>query len=58
MRGSAVEDIATYFYNERARQWEKLERRELNRPQALVTSASTHFTDMINATLSLPDTYC
>ncbi len=52
---AALEDIATYFYSEQERHWVRLERREVNRPESLVTSASTHFTDMINATLALPE---
>ncbi|MBQ3799126.1 MAG: hypothetical protein II837_02410, partial [Treponema sp.] len=56
LRDAALEDIATYFYDMQAKKWTKLKRLELDRPGATLTSASTHFTDMINATLSLPDT--
>lgn len=56
MRESALEDAATYFYDTNAGKWTRLKRLEVNRPEATITSASTHFTDMINATLSLPDT--
>ncbi|MBQ3800348.1 MAG: hypothetical protein II837_08655, partial [Treponema sp.] len=56
LRDAALADMATYFYDTQAKKWTKLKRLELNRPDATLTSASTHFTDMINATLSLPDT--
>nr|MBP3282511.1 hypothetical protein [Treponema sp.] len=51
----SLEDLRTYFYDTEARRWTKLERIELDKEKCLVRSLSTHFTDMINATLTLPE---
>jgi len=45
----------TYFYNEEKKQWERLERIDLNEEEGLITSLTDHFTDLINSTLKLPE---
>ncbi len=52
---SSIKDLYTYFYSEDEKRWIQLERESINTEQGLVTSKSTHFTDMINATLTLPE---
>ena len=52
---TALSNLYTYFYNEWAGRWERLPRLSLDREKALVRSETTHFTDMINATLKLPE---
>ncbi len=52
---TALSNTFTYFYNDTALRWERLKRLFLDRETAVVTSETTHFTDMINATLKLPE---
>ena len=47
----ALSNLYTYWYNERKRSWEALERVEIDREECKVVSKTNHFTDMINATL-------
>ena len=51
----SLEDLYTYFYDTEKKGWTKLERLEVDRENHVVRSLSTHFTDMINATLTLPE---
>ena len=51
----ALSELYTYFYDTEKKQWIKLERLEVDRENCVVRSLSTHFTDMINATLTLPE---
>ena len=53
------EDLAnlyTYFYNEDCQCWERLERVDVDTANATVTSLTTHFTDLINGVLTVPET--
>lgn len=52
---AALSNLRTYFYDESAGRWERLERMGIDREAAVVTSGTSHFTDMINATLKLPE---
>ena len=52
---AALSNLFTYFYNDRAGRWERLQRLAIDREQATVVSLTDHFTDMINATLQLPE---
>jgi RHS repeat-associated protein len=52
---SALSNLFTYFYNEGQRRWERLQRVELDRELFRITSLITHFTDLLNATLELPE---
>ena len=47
-------DLFTYFFDQDTARWERLQRQSIDRNQATVTSVSWHFTDMVNATLTLP----
>lgn len=51
----SLDDLYTYFFDVEKKQWIKLERIEVDDKHCLVRSLSTHFTDMINATLTLPE---
>ena len=51
----SLEEMHTYFYDTEKRSWIKLERLEVDKDSCVVRSLSTHFTDMINATLTLPE---
>ncbi|NIQ59972.1 MAG: hypothetical protein GWN71_36820, partial [Gammaproteobacteria bacterium] len=54
-RGLTHEDVHTYYYDESLGHWVALEREAVNTVEETVVSGTDHFTDMINATLSLPD---
>ena len=51
----SLDELYTYFYDTEAKSWVKLERLEVDREGCKVRSLSSHFTDMINATLTLPE---
>ncbi len=51
----ALSNLFTYFYDAGARRWERLERVAIDREAATITSLTGHFTDMIAATLRLPE---
>ena len=51
----SLEDLYTYFYDTERKCWTKLERLEVDEENLKVRSLSNHFTDMINATLTLPE---
>lgn len=53
--GLTEEDIKTWYFDEEVGRWVPLERVEVNRKNREVKSHSDHFTDMINATLTAPD---
>ncbi len=50
-----LNELYTYFYDEEKAAWIKLERKEIDKENCLVKSYTTHFTDMINATLAMPE---
>ena len=52
----SLEDMYTYFFDTEKKSWVKLERLEVDKEKHRVRSLSSHFTDMINATLTLPET--
>ncbi len=54
-RPEALEDLYTYFYDEREERWKALERIGIDRERSTLVSATTHFTDMVNAALTLPE---
>lgn len=51
----AQADIYTYFYNDSEHYWQRLPRLAVDTDRGLVTSVTTHFTDFVNSTLSLPE---
>jgi RHS repeat-associated protein len=52
---AGLSNLYTYFFDERSGRWERLARTGIDRAAATIASSSTHFTDMINATLRLPE---
>ena len=55
-KAQSLEELYTYFYDTGKESWIKLERIEVDKEYNKVRSLSTHFTDMINATLTMPET--
>jgi hypothetical protein len=53
--GMTEQDITTYYFDETAGAWKPLEKVRVDTSQKVVESLSDHFTDMINATLAVPD---
>jgi len=53
---AVLDTMLTYYYDTEANCWTPLERRSIDRTNHTLTSATTHFTDMINAVLTLPET--
>ena len=51
----SLDELYTYFYDTQKKCWIKLERLEVDKKNHKVRSLSTHFTDMINATLTMPE---
>lgn len=51
----SLDELYTYFYDTNQKSWVKLERLEVDEENLKVRSLTTHFTDMINATLTLPE---
>jgi hypothetical protein len=52
---TALSNLYTYFYDEETEAWEALDRESIDREAAAVVSLTTHFTDMVNSTLQLPE---
>ncbi|HET6213524.1 MAG TPA: SpvB/TcaC N-terminal domain-containing protein, partial [Micromonosporaceae bacterium] len=50
-----AQDIYTYFYDDVALCWQNLERVSVDEVNHTVTSLTDHFTDMINATVTVPE---
>ena len=48
-------NLYSYWYDKVTDRWMRLERMSVDREARLVTSRTTHFTDMINSTLTLPE---
>ena len=57
MTGSetATSNLFTYFRDDCQGRWERLERESVDTRAGTITSLSRHFTDMMNATLKLPE---
>ena len=50
-----AKEIYTYYYNKRKKAWEALKRKGVDVEEKVIESYTNHFTDMINGTLSLPE---
>ena len=50
-----VNDLCTYFFDKKMKVWKALERIDIDRVSCDVVSVTNHFTDMINGTLTLPE---
>ncbi|NIQ96041.1 MAG: hypothetical protein GWN87_18915, partial [Desulfuromonadales bacterium] len=53
--GQTSQDIKTWYFDEELGRWVPLERVEVNTQNKTVISHTDHFTDMINATLTVPE---
>ena len=53
--GLTEQDIKTFYFDDQAGTWKELQRGEVNLQTQTVTSLTNHFTDMINATVTVPD---
>jgi len=53
--GLTEQDIKTFYFDDQAGTWKELQRVEVNLQTQTVTSLTNHFTDMINATVTVPD---
>ena len=53
--GLTEEDLKTFFFDDQTGTWQELERVQVDTKQKLVVSLSDHFTDFINATITVPD---
>ena len=51
-----LNDTYTYFYDVSSKNWIQLKRVSIDKENCIIKSATTHFTDMINATLTMPET--
>ncbi len=54
--GFTHKDIRTYFFDEKSRQWTLLPKDSIDRPKQLASALTTHFTDMINGIVTVPET--
>ncbi len=53
--GLTEQDIKTFYFDDASGSWKMLERAALDTQTQTVTSLTDHFTDMINATVTVPD---
>jgi RHS repeat-associated protein len=53
--GSGPESLRTYFYDETTKRWTALPLAGVDTVACTVTSCTDHFTDFINATVTVPD---
>ena len=55
IEGEDAQGIYTYYYDEKEKRWIALERKRVDEEGKRIESYTDHFTDMINGTLSLPE---
>jgi len=53
--GLTEQDIKTFYFDDQSGYWQELERVSVDTKSKVVVSLSDHFTDMINATVTVPD---
>lgn len=53
--GLTEQDIKTFYFDEQSGSWKALERVTVDPKTGLVVSLTNHFTDMINATVTVPE---
>ncbi len=53
--GRKEKDISSFYFDENERRWKKLETVQIDSTRMMVLSATNHFTDIINATLTTPE---
>jgi RHS repeat-associated protein len=54
-RGYTSKDVVTFFFDEKAKHWVALPRESIDEVNKKIISTSTHFTDMINGVLEVPE---
>ena len=54
-RGQKDDDIFMHYYDEEAKKWKRLDRLDVVKDVQLVRSVTDHFTDIVNATLTVPE---
>lgn len=54
-KGKTEKDIKTFYYDTANNKWRELERFTIDKTQKKIVSMSDHFTDMINATVTVPE---
>lgn len=54
-QGYSKDDINTYYYNESVRRWEVLETDTIDSRHQIAYARTTHFTDMVNGILKVPE---
>ncbi|MDP4252065.1 MAG: SpvB/TcaC N-terminal domain-containing protein, partial [Bacteroidota bacterium] len=54
-RGYTAKDVATFFFDEKGKHWVQLPRASVDEINKKIISTSTHFTDMINGVLEVPE---
>ncbi|GHT75773.1 hypothetical protein FACS1894124_7550 [Spirochaetia bacterium] len=52
---ASLEELQTYYYDVEGKEWVSLKKVGYDGERRVVESVTTHFTDMINGTLSLPE---
>ena len=53
--GYTKSDVKTFYYDKNLGLWQQLELASLDETGEIVTSNTDHFTDMINAVVTVPD---
>ncbi|MCE4065085.1 hypothetical protein LXM63_08255 [Chryseobacterium gleum] len=53
--GYTEQDIRTYYFDKQQKKWIALEKETLNHQQSALISKTTHFTDMVNGILKVPE---
>ncbi|HUX13976.1 MAG TPA: SpvB/TcaC N-terminal domain-containing protein, partial [Spirochaetia bacterium] len=54
LSGAELSNLYTWYYDETAKGWRRLERIDVDRQNCVVVSLTDHFTDFINSVLTLP----
>uniref|UniRef100_UPI0023F22843 SpvB/TcaC N-terminal domain-containing protein n=1 Tax=Chryseobacterium sp. TaxID=1871047 RepID=UPI0023F22843 len=53
--GYTEQDVRTYYFDKQQKKWIALEKDTLNHQQSALISKTTHFTDMVNGILKVPE---
>ena len=53
--GHTEDDVKTFYFDDQAGRWVELPRVSVDKTNKLINSTTDHFTDMINATVTVPD---
>src|SRR5262249_25628424 len=53
--GMTEQDIKTFYFDEQSGSWKELELVSIDLKANTITSLTDHFTDMVNATVTVPD---